>query len=60
VKNGKATPFLQIRDNMGANRLLKTKTKKKKKGDMRQCQTGKKGRTSHITHVLKASYYTTR
>uniref|UniRef100_A0A8C5CN54 Zinc finger protein 711 n=1 Tax=Gadus morhua TaxID=8049 RepID=A0A8C5CN54_GADMO len=38
-KNGGTTPFLQIRDNMGANRLLKTKTKKKKKGNMRQCQT---------------------
>ncbi|CAL8263468.1 unnamed protein product [Lota lota] len=38
-KNGSTTPFLQIRDNMGANRLLKTKTKKKKKGNMRQCQT---------------------
>ena len=39
-KNGSSTPFLQIRDNMGANRLLKSKTKKKKKGNMRQCQTG--------------------
>ncbi|KAJ3587478.1 hypothetical protein NHX12_011075 [Muraenolepis orangiensis] len=35
VKNGGSTPFLQIRDNMGVNRLLK----KKKTGDMRQCQT---------------------
>ncbi|CAL8270056.1 unnamed protein product [Boreogadus saida] len=46
-KNGGTTPFLQIRDNMGANRLLKTKTKKKKKGNMRQCQTGSTINTFH-------------
>lgn len=41
VKNGAATPFLQIREGLGANRALKTKTKKKKKGETRQCQTGR-------------------
>ncbi|XP_028272384.1 zinc finger protein 711 [Parambassis ranga] len=39
VKNGAATPFLQIREGMGANRALKPKPKKKKKGETRQCQT---------------------
>ncbi|KAM6923813.1 zinc finger protein 711 [Xenentodon cancila] len=39
VKNGVATPFLQIHEGLGANRALKAKTKKKKKGDTRQCQT---------------------
>ena len=48
-KNGSTTPFLQIRENMGANRLLKTKTKKKKKGNMRQCQTGM-GCILQLTH----------
>ncbi|KAF1384534.1 hypothetical protein PFLUV_G00121220 [Perca fluviatilis] len=40
VKNGAATPFLQIREGLGANRVLKPKAKKKKKGEIRQCQTG--------------------
>lgn len=40
VKNGVATPFLQIREGLGTNRALKAKAKKKKKGDTRQCQTG--------------------
>lgn len=40
VKNGASTQFLQIREGLGANRPLKPKPKKKKKGDARQCQTG--------------------
>lgn len=40
VKNGLATPFLQIREGMGPNRVIKPKAKKKRKGDARQCQTG--------------------
>ncbi|KAK2849299.1 hypothetical protein Q5P01_009133 [Channa striata] len=39
VKNGAATTFLQIREGLGANRALKPKPKKKKKGETRQCQT---------------------
>ncbi|XP_022607694.1 zinc finger protein 711 isoform X1 [Seriola dumerili] len=39
VKNGAATSFLQIREGLGANRTLKPKAKKKKKGETRQCQT---------------------
>ncbi|KAJ4945488.1 hypothetical protein JOQ06_023172 [Pogonophryne albipinna] len=39
VKNGAASPFLQIREGLGDNRVLKPKTKKKKKGDIRQSQT---------------------
>ncbi|XP_061644238.1 zinc finger protein 711 isoform X2 [Phyllopteryx taeniolatus] len=39
VKNGSATPFLQIREGLATNRVLKPKAKKKKKGDIRQCQT---------------------
>uniref|UniRef100_A0A3P8T5P5 Zinc finger protein 711 n=1 Tax=Amphiprion percula TaxID=161767 RepID=A0A3P8T5P5_AMPPE len=39
VKNGAATPFLQIREGLGTNRVLKPKAKKKKKGETRQCQT---------------------
>lgn len=52
VKNGNAAPFLQIRDSMGTNRLLKAKTKKKKKGDMRQCQTGM-GCILHIHTLIR-------
>lgn len=40
VKNGVAAPYLQIREGLGANRALKSKVRKKKKGDTRQCQTG--------------------
>lgn len=40
VKNGASTPFLQIRNGPAANRALKSKVKKRKKGDTRQCQTG--------------------
>uniref|UniRef100_G3Q2P9 C2H2-type domain-containing protein n=1 Tax=Gasterosteus aculeatus TaxID=69293 RepID=G3Q2P9_GASAC len=39
VKNGAASPFLQIREGLSANRVLKPKLRKKKKGDTRQCQT---------------------
>ncbi|TNM98650.1 hypothetical protein fugu_013214 [Takifugu bimaculatus] len=39
VKNGASAPFLQIRDGLGANRGLKGRPKKKKKGETRQCQT---------------------
>lgn len=42
VKNGASAPFLQIRDGLGANRGLKGRPKKKKKGETRQCQTGRK------------------
>lgn len=46
VKNGASTPFLQIREGLGANRVLKPRPKKRKKGDTRQCQTGEKNTTS--------------
>uniref|UniRef100_A0A1A8FLZ0 Zinc finger protein 711 n=1 Tax=Nothobranchius korthausae TaxID=1143690 RepID=A0A1A8FLZ0_9TELE len=39
VNNGVATPFLQIREGLGTNSVLKPKARKKKKGDIRQCQT---------------------
>ncbi|XP_062331725.1 zinc finger protein 711-like isoform X2 [Osmerus eperlanus] len=39
LKNGAATPYLQIRESLAANRMLKQKTKKKKKGEARQFQT---------------------
>uniref|UniRef100_A0A3Q3A158 Zinc finger protein 711 n=1 Tax=Kryptolebias marmoratus TaxID=37003 RepID=A0A3Q3A158_KRYMA len=39
VKNGVATPFLQIREGLGPNRVLKPRAKKKKKGETRQCHT---------------------
>lgn len=42
VKNGAATSFLQIREGLPTNRGLKPKAKKKKKGDTRQCQTGRR------------------
>lgn len=45
VKNGASAPFLQIRDGLGANRGLKGRPKKKKKGETRQCQTGMKSMT---------------
>lgn len=44
VKNGAASPFLQIREGLSANRVLKPKLRKKKKGDTRQCQTGTNSR----------------
>lgn len=40
VKNGVAAPYLQIREGLGANRALKSKVRRKRKGDTRQCQTG--------------------
>uniref|UniRef100_H3CU86 Zinc finger protein 711 n=1 Tax=Tetraodon nigroviridis TaxID=99883 RepID=H3CU86_TETNG len=40
VKNGASAPFLQIRDGLGANRGLKGRPKKKKKGEaVTKCQT---------------------
>ncbi|XP_037531280.1 zinc finger protein 711 [Nematolebias whitei] len=39
VKNGLATRFLQIPEELGPNRVLKPKAKKKRKGDSRQCHT---------------------
>ncbi|XP_072519474.1 zinc finger protein 711 isoform X2 [Salminus brasiliensis] len=38
-KNGAATPYLQITDNISTSRALKQKIKKKRKGETRQCQT---------------------
>lgn len=40
MKNGVVTPFLQIREGLGPNRVLKPKAKKKRKGETRQCHTG--------------------
>ncbi len=55
VKNGAATSFLQIREGLGANRVLKPKAKKKKKGETRQCQTGMC--VLHIHSVVVHRYY---
>lgn len=40
-KNGNATQYLQICDSISTNRVLKQKTKKRRRGEARQWQTGK-------------------
>lgn len=40
-KNGNTTQYLQICDSINTNRLLKQKTKKRRRGEARQWQTGK-------------------
>lgn len=52
VKNGASAPFLQIRDGLGANRGLKGRPKKKKKGEaVTKCQTGMKSTRRRVTQT---------